>query len=287
MKFIFSITLMIVNYQLSHGQMNDSINRKRFTLITVGSGVAYTGSMIGLDQVWYSQYDRSAFHFFNDAGEWMQMDKAGHFYSAFQLTSGGSRILQWSGLPNRKSDQAGALTSFAFMASIEVLDGFSSAYGASATDLLANTVGIGFYLGQKVVWNGIRITPKFSFRKSGYAPTRPNTLGASLPEEIIKDYNGQTQWLSIDMDKFITFPKWLNIAIGYGVDGMIYANTTDNIKAGYIPYRQYYLSLDFDPTAFTSKSKFLNTIFYVLNMIKIPSPVLEFSNRSFLVHALY
>lgn len=184
MKFIFSITLMIVNYQLSHGQMNDSINRKRFTLITVGSGVAYTGSMIGLDQVWYSQYDRSAFHFFNDAGEWMQMDKAGHFYSAFQLTSGGSRILQWSGLPKRKSDQAGALTSFAFMASIEVLDGFSSAYGASATDLLANTVGIGFYLGQKAVWNGIRITPKFSFRKSGYAPTRPTHWGPAYPKKL-------------------------------------------------------------------------------------------------------
>ena len=53
----------------------------------------------------------------------------------------------------------------------------------------------------------IRIYPKFSFHRTDYAPLRPDVLGDGLAEEIFKDYNGQTYWLSFDMDKFIKFPK--------------------------------------------------------------------------------
>jgi hypothetical protein len=41
---------------------------------------------------------------------------------------------------------------------------------------------------------------------------------------MLKDYNGQTYWLSVNLH--IPSPKaqktqWLNLAIGYGADGMI------------------------------------------------------------------
>jgi hypothetical protein len=46
---------------------------------------------------------------------------------------------------------------------------------------------------------GKRITPKFSFHTTQYAQYRPNVLGSSLAEQILKDYNGQTYWLSVNL----------------------------------------------------------------------------------------
>jgi hypothetical protein len=173
------------------------------------------------------------------------------------------------------------------MSSIEVLDGFSAGYGASATDLLANALGSGFYLGQQALWNETRLYPKFSFHRTDYAPQRPETLGSGLLEEIIKDYNGQTYWLSADVDKFIRFPKWLNISMGYGAEGMLYANEEDNLAVGLQPYRQYFIGIDFDLTAIKSRSKAVNTLIYLANMIKLPAPTLEFSNGKVKGHFFY
>lgn len=262
-------------------------NSKRLKTIIIGSSVAYTGSMIALSSIWYSQYDKQKFHFFNDAREWKQMDKLGHFYSAFQLSSIGSRTLQWSGISKKKSDVAGMITSFAVMSSIEVLDGFSAGYGASASDLLANAIGSGFFLGQQALWRETRIYPKFSFQRTAFAPQRPELLGSGLFEEVIKDYNGQTYWLSIDMDKFVRFPKWLNLAVGYGAEGMLYANDASNISQNLMPYRQYFIGIDFDLTGIKSRSKLVNTLIYVVNMVKLPAPTLEISNGKVKGHFFY
>jgi uncharacterized protein YfiM (DUF2279 family) len=253
----------------------------------IGTGVAYAGAMIVLSNAWYSQSPQQSFQFFNDAKEWKQVDKFGHLYSAFQLSAIGSQTLQWSRLPKRRADKIGALTSFVIMSSIEVLDGFSQGYGASATDLVANVCGVGLYLGQSIGWNEIRIHPKFSFHRTSFAPMNPNTLGSGLSQEVLKDYNGQTYWFSADMDKFIRFPKWLNISVGYGAENMIHAQDSQNIQAGLVPYRQYYLGLDFDLTAFKSKSKILNTLIFFVNMVRLPAPALEFSQGKVTGHLLY
>ncbi len=268
---------ILFSTQMLRGQPKDSINHQRLNTVILTGGVLYTGAMIGLNSVWYSQYDKQSFRFFNDWPEWNQMDKLGHVYSSFQLSSIGSRALQWSGVSKKKSDVAGTITSFAIMSSIEILDGFSSGYGASASDWAANAVGSGFYLGQNLLWNEVRIYPKYSFHRTEFAKQRSGTLGNGLLEEMIKDYNGQTIWLSVDVDKFLKFPKWLNIAVGYGAESMIYANDAQNIEQGFYPYRQLYLSLDFDLTGIKSRSKVVNTLIYFANMIKLPAPTIEFS----------
>lgn len=264
-----------------------TINPTRLKTVIIGSTVAYTGIMIGLSSVWYSQYDKQDFQFFNDSHEWLQVDKAGHFYSAFQLSSIGSHSLQWSGVSKKKSDLAGSITSFAVMSSIEVLDGFSEGYGASASDLLANALGAGFYIGQQALWHETRIHPKFSFHQTAYADQRPETLGSTCIEQVIKDYNGQTYWLSADIDKFVKFPKWLNLAMGYGGEDMLYANVEDNLNNGLNPYRQFYVGIDFDLTAIKSRSKFVNTLIYFVNMVKLPAPTLEFSQGKVKAHLFY
>jgi len=263
--------------QTLRGQSKDSINHQRLNAVILTSGALYTGAMIGLNSVWYKQYDKQSFRFFNDWHEWNQMDKLGHLYSSFQLSSIGSRAFQWSGVSKKKSDISGAITSFAIMSSIEILDGFSSGYGASASDWAANAVGSGLFLGQNLLWKEVRIYPKYSFHRSDFAAQRPGILGNGLLEEMIKDYNGQTIWMSLDVDKFVKFPRWLNLAVGYGAESMIYANDAQNLEQGLHPYRQLYLSLDFDLTAIKSRSKLVKTLIYFANMIKLPAPAIEFS----------
>ena len=170
---------------------------------------------------------------------------------------------------------------------IEVFDGFSDAYGASVGDLVADGAGALFYYGQTRIWNEVRLKPKFSFQYTRYADVRPELLGRGM-ERIIKDYNGQTYWLSVDLDKFLTFPKWLNIAVGYGAHGMVYARDEQHIVNGLDrPFRQYYLSLDFDVTAIRTRSKAVRTLLYFADMIRIPAPALELSHGKFRFHALY
>jgi uncharacterized protein YfiM (DUF2279 family) len=271
--------------QTSDSVNANRINKKRLKAVIIGSSSAYLGSMIGLSQVWYSNYDKQSFHFFNDASEWKQVDKAGHFYSAFQLSAIASGTLQWSNLPKKKSAKIGAIASFVMMSGIEVLDGFSAGYGAS--DLVANAAGSAFYLGQNLIWNEVRIYPKFSFHRTNFSAIRPDVLGSGLTREIIKDYNGQTYWLSIDTDKFIIFPKWINLAVGYGAEEMISANDAQNLASGYDPNRQFYVSLDFDLTAVRAKSKFVRGLIFFANMIKLPGPAIAFSRKGTKVYALY
>ena len=170
---------------------------------------------------------------------------------------------------------------------IEIFDGFSDGYGASAGDLLADAAGPAFFLGQKLAWNEIRIHPKFSFRRTGYAQLRPELLGDNLLSEVVKDYNGQTYWLSFDVDKFRAFPAWLNLAVGYGAHDMIYARDRQNQQQGYQPYRQYYVALDFHLTAIRSRSPWIKALLYLLNTVKLPSPALEFTRDRTKFHPFY
>jgi hypothetical protein len=123
--------------------------------------------------------------------------------------------------------------------------------------------------------------PKFSFHTTQYAGYRPDVLGSSLSEQILKDYNGQTYWLSANLYSFSKeskIPKWLNLALGYGVDGMISGNNENNTQFP-LPKteiaRQFYVSLDVDLTKIQTKSHFLKTFFSVLNTVKVPAPTIE------------
>lgn len=288
LAFTLLIFYVLIFFQAT-GQQADSlqVNKKRLTAFTVTAGAAYTGTMIGLSELWYKNSGKQSFRFFNDNAEWKQVDKLGHFYSAFYFSYGTSKALRWSNVQQRKADFIGAATGFLVLAPIEVFDGFSEAYGASSGDLLANAAGSVFFLGQSLLWDEPRIYPKFSFHRTDYAALRPNTLGDNFASEFLKDYNGQTYWLSVDMDKFMKFPKWLNIAVGYGANEMIYARDSQNAAAGYSAYRQYYLALDLDLTGIRTRSKVLKTLFSLVSMLKLPAPTLEFSRKGTKVHALY
>ena len=281
MKIKVLILIFLMAHLQSRGQSADTtgINKKRLTWFVAGSATAYTATLIGLNEVWYSQNEKQDFTWFNDNAEWKQVDKLGHFFSSYYFSYGTSQALKWAGVQPKKSDWIGAVTGFAIMLPIEIMDGYSASYGASAGDLLANAIGAGFFYGQAALWNEQRIYPKFSFHSTDYAAARPDVLGDSGISQLLKDYNGQTYWLSVDMDKFIRFPTWLNLAVGYGAEGMVYANDSSNEANGFHAYRQFYVGLDFDVTAINTRSKALKTLLFFVNMIKIPAPTIQFSSK--------
>jgi hypothetical protein len=260
-------------------QDTSTVNKRRLNTFIIGSTIAYGGTLVGLNELWYKDSQRQSFQFFNDNAEWKQVDKIGHVYSSFYFSYGLSRALRWCNVAPRKADLTAALTGFLVMVPIEIMDGYSDAYGASGGDLVANAAGSLLFAGQSLLWNEIRLYPKFSFHRTSFAPMRPNVLGDELTSEFFKDYNGQTYWISVDMDKFVRFPKWLNLAVGYGAEGMIYARDSQNAENGFHSYRQYYLSLDFDLTAIKTRSKTVKTLIFFANMIKIPAPAVEFSTQ--------
>jgi hypothetical protein len=261
---------------------SDSLDIKRQNTVIISEAVLATGTLIALNQAWYAEYPKSDFHFINDNAEWLQMDKAGHVFSSYHLGRFGAEMLQWSGANKKNQLLYGAGLGFAFLTAVEVLDGYSSEWGASLGDVVANASGTALYVSQELIWKEQRITPKFSFHTTKYAGYRPEVLGSSFTEQILKDYNGQTYWLSINLHSFAKgskIPKWLNLALGYGADGMITGNKEDTppvLTSNPKRFRQFYLSLDVDLTKIKTKSHFLKTVFSVLNTVKIPAPTIEF-----------
>ncbi len=277
---ILLVACLMYAYPLraQHTDTATSVNRKKLRTFSIVTGAGYSASLVGLHQLWYKHSEKQSFRFFNDNAEWKQMDKFGHFFSAFHLSHGTSRGLHWSGVYRHTAEVWGSVIGFLVLLPIEIFDGFSADYGASSGDLAANALGAGFYLGQSRLWNDVRIHPKLSFQRTPYPALRDDTLlGNGTLSELVKDYNGQTFWLSFDLDKFTTFPKWLNLAVGYGAEGMVYSREAQNTAAGYTAYRQYYVGIDFDLTSIKTNSKVLNTLLFVVNLVKLPAPAFEFS----------
>ena len=263
----------------------DSLNKSRRNAVVITEAAFAATTFLALNELWYADYPKSDFHFTNDNADWLQMDKAGHVFSAYHLSRFSGDALKWSGVQKKDQVIYGAATGFLYLSAIEIFDGFSSNWGASGGDLAANFGGTALFVSQELLWGEQRIVPKFSFHTTPYASVRPSVLGSSLSEQILKDYNGQTYWLSGNLHSFFrneTIPRWLNIAVGYGADGMI-TGTDEIVNTVFLPekqrFRQFYFSFDADLTKIRTNSPFLKTVFSVVNVIKIPAPTLELSTK--------
>ena len=272
------VNLLILSVLQVKSQPADTISSGNSTRCIRNTSIAVGGGMVGtlllLDRAWYAGYDRSPLHGFNDGTEWLQMDKAGHLFSAYTLGGWGHRLFDRCGMGEGWSLWVGGSMGLVFLSGVEVLDGTSAAWGFSGWDMVANIAGTGTYIAQHRLWKEQRATLKLSARPTGYAVQRPDLLGEGLPERILKDYNGQTIWLSGNLRSLTRserLPQWLNLAVGLGAEGMITAEE----MPGDGRYRQYYLSPDVDLTRIRTRSSFLRTVLVVLNGIKFPAPALE------------
>ncbi len=289
---LLRVKCFIIGYVLAVSSVSasDSLSvlKKRKLTLGISSIALTTGSLVYLNQAWYQQYSSSKFHTFNDNDEWLQMDKCGHTLTTYQTGRLMMQAMDWAGYTKKKQLLIGGLSGFAYMSAIEVMDGYSSGWGFSWGDMGANALGSGLAVGQKALWNEQRIQLKFSFYPTKLAKYRTDQLGKSFSTQILKDYNGQTYWLSLNPSSFFKkdtkFPKWLNVAVGYGADGMLgarYNNVLAQDENGntfyFKRYRQCYVSLDVDFTRIKTRSKLLKAVFQGINIIKIPFPNLELS----------
>ena len=203
---------------------SDTLNKPRRNLVVISEASLSSITLLGLNQLWYSDFDRSKFHTVNDNNEWLQMDKMGHVFTSYQMGRVGADLLKWSGVSKKDQLLYGATLGFTFLTAVEVLDGYSSEWGFSWGDVVANAAGTGLYIGQELLWNEQRIDLKYSFHQTRFADLNPDKLGKNFLETVLKDYNGQTYWLSANLHAFFKdskIPKWLNMAIGYGAEGMV------------------------------------------------------------------
>ncbi len=271
----------------------DTLVKKRLYITLGATGGFYIGAMSMLYTLWYRDYPQSGFHWINDNSNWLQIDKVGHATTVAIASEYMFEVLRWSGVKNNKAAIFGALTGWGFMSTVEVFDGMSAEWGASWGDVIANTAGAGLFLSQQLIWKEQRFRLKFSyFPSDDYAPYRPDLLGENHAQRILKDYNSQTYWLSCNIHSWLKkdtkFPRWINVAVGYGGKGMLGAASNPDEHNGqplphYDRVRQYYLSADIDWTKIKTNSPVLRTFLKVISFVKLPFPALEYNKQDGMV----
>ena len=281
--FFNSIHLFSSNYiDIDRTQKN---RLKNLVLFEIGT---YSLGLYAMNELWYKDYPKSKFHFINDNSSWLQMDKLGHAATSYYAGVNGIKLYKWSGLDDNKAIWIGGLSGTFYNTIIEVLDGFSSNWGASMGDLFANSLGSFFAIYQQLLWDEQKILLKFSYSRSETSSNNSDLFGNSYFERSLKDYNGQTYWLSMNINSLFSiensqFPDWLNIAVGHSGNNMISANNTTDDKR----YRQFLFSFDIDLMRIKSKNKLFKTLTNVFGYVKIPFPTFEYSNEKFKLHPIY
>jgi hypothetical protein len=272
-------------------EKNDTVDGKpdykaRLTGVSVTASSLYVLTMAGLYQLWYADYPQSSFHFINDSGEWLYIDKIGHMTTSYWVGRIGYESLRWSGVSRKKSIWYGGTWGLVYLTTVEVFDGFSKEWGFSAYDFAANAIGTGFFIGQQFLWDNQPFIFKFSFHPTEYADYRPDLLGENFVQQVFKDYNGQTYWLSANIASFLPetskFPKWLDVSFGYGAEGMLGAKSNPPEYNGeplpdFERYSQYYLSMDIDLTKIKTKNETVRLLLNMVGYIKLPFPAVEFN----------
>lgn len=258
----------------------------------------YAISLLWLSSIWYNSY--TSFHFFDDLFEWEYLDKLGHFFASFQLglyfykTFGDQQNLN----PSLRKSWI-CFAGFVLLLPIEILDGFSLNYGASPADLVANWLGSIFcygYVSYKIITS---LAPKFSFHTTTFYLLRPEMLGSSFIQQTLKDYNGQTYWLSVDVNRISNtnlFPKWLSLAVGYGAEGLLGGH--DNVwhtdsgetkdYSNVMRTKRIFISIDLNASVLREKNKLFSYLFAPFVLLKFPAPAIEINfEHGIVFHPIY
>ena len=240
MKAVFVCLILFFNsiHLFSSNYIDiDRTQKKRLKNLVLFEIGTYSLGLYAMNELWYKDYPKSKFHFINDNSSWLQMDKLGHAATSYYAGVNGIKLYKWSGLDDNKAIWIGGLSGTFYNTIIEVLDGFSSNWGASMGDLFANSLGSFFAIYQQLLWDEQKILLKFSYSRSETSSYNSDLFGNSYFERSLKDYNGQTYWLSMNINSLFSiensqFPDWLNIAVGHSGNNMISSNNTtdDNLS---------------------------------------------------------
>lgn len=272
----------------SEKQMIDGTNWKLYSDINYTRFFSVLGMMAAVDlaaylyqrEVWYRE-ETTVFHaldFVEDMNKWQYMDKFGHFTDAYFVSDLSSKAYRWSGISGSSSVWFGALTGWLWLLQIEISDGFMAEWGFSWGDMLANTLGSGFFVLQQFNYEALGgIHPKFSWHKSD---AWKEGRYYRDPGGLIEDYEGMTFWLAVNFHHYFPdswkkdYPEWLaplGLAVGYGAKG-IAGNPWGGRKEIFIG-----LDIDLRKIPLGDDSGFLRFLKSEFNFIRLPLPTVRFS----------
>jgi hypothetical protein len=267
-------------------QIIDGTYWKTFSDINTPRLVTVLGSIVLIDvivqkkqiDIWHTK-ETTKFHsvdFFQDFKRYKQMDKLGHFTDAYFVSDLTSKAYRWSGISGSSSVWFGALTGWLWTLQIELYDAHSPTWGWSWGDILANTLGAGFFVLQQFNYKLLGgIHPKFSYHQSEeWRKYGSKTTGANL----IQDYSGMTFWITVNPHHYFpdswkqNYPQWLaplGIAFGFGVNNVFF----DSLKGE----RELYIGLDIDlrKIPLGDDIGFIKFLKSELNFIRLPLPAVR------------
>jgi len=274
-------------------------NEKEAAGFYTGTGLVFAGSMAVLYYAWYRHDNAGRFRFFNDLNAWRGMDKMGHFTSTWWACQWVYEASQPLNIPARQKLILSIGIPVLFMSTVEVFDGFSQGYGFSVPDMVANGVGASLFFVQQHFWQRQDFVIKASFHENHLYKLRPELLGAGVPETWLKNYNGQTIWMSYPLNKLIpvntAIPDWLCLSAGIGAGGLLGSESnTWSSKGQLVSYNQvqrysrYLLSFDIDLCKLPLKGRFWSMFTSTFRWVKLPFPAIEYSGiRKWQVHPFY
>ena len=261
-------------------------------MISASSFLSLGASYVYLNNTWWAE-QKTSFHF--DAGKGIDnmlrlsrdgkyaknLDKAGHFFGGVLTSSLFSKSLEWSGMQSPNQYLWGGVFGTLIQGFIEYKDGYAPQWGFSTYDLLSGSIGSFYPYFQSKSKLLYAIDVKLSyFKRNDYyrAITGKN--------HFTDDYINQTYWLTFNphrLNSDAKWPKWLGIAIGFGVDDHLNNyylrmpnGNSDYGKGGY----EFFLSPDLDFKEILPKRKGWQKTARILNFIKVPSPTIRISRAS-------
>jgi uncharacterized protein YfiM (DUF2279 family) len=245
------------------------------------TSLAYYEFTSQMTQHFFRDYPYGNFHLKHDWKTWRGLDKFYHNYGSYQMSAVFYQANRISGLDSIEALNLAFLESTIFSTTKEFADGHIDIGGWSWNDILMNFTGNSLFYTQQRWWGRQRIQYKFNYFSSGIQQFSPKVLGTSYKNYWLKDYNGETFWLSSSLgDWNLTENKWLKplgICIGYGANNLI--GEWDNPNTFTLPrYSQYYLGLDINWQQIPTQNKLLKTMFFLLNRFRFPLPSIEFNS---------
>ncbi len=269
-----------------------NIKTKIRPVTTAILGGIYVGAAVWLhihqQNAWWSG-NRGKFHFEEDWVSAMQVDKAGHAFGGYITSYTMSEGLIAAGFSWDDATIWGAVFGLAYQTYVETEDGFAKQWGFSPSDWYFDALGPLFFLSQHYVPALQNITPKWQFVPSEWT----GKPVIRRPRTFIDDYNSSTFWWSLNVynilpDKMKKYwLPWLNIAVGYGVDG-IDVNPDPNGPPDQYSNRRFIIGLDYNLVELLPTGGwFWNWARQTLNFFKLPAPAVEFSSNGTRFRILY
>ena len=263
---------------------SDSINKCKVLIVSSSIGAALYGSFLYVENSWWSDQQMN-FHFDNgaDLTYALNVDKLGHFMGGIQAADIFSSSMRWAGMNKRKSLWYGAFFGAGLQLAIEIKDAYAPYWGFSKWDFAIGSLGSFWPASQQYYDNLEAIDFKFSyFKHSDIYWQLDRERGKKINKYAWQDdYPNQTYWATFDVNHFIEtccWPRWLNIAVGFGLDDTQYLDNNYTKTGG---NNEWYIALDYDIPKMLKNwnSPTGNKVKKWLNYFHLPAPTIRISPK--------